>query len=422
MDQLNKKDTIWQNKTFMKMFTAYSISIFGDWFDIIAISVLLAYTWNSDPLLIALVPITFALPGILLGSFAGVLADRWRKVHIMFFADIISSGLTLLLLMADNIYAVLPVLFLRSTIGLLNMPAQQALTRNVVTEEQLLKATSMNQIVNQMAKVAGPLLGALVLAVLSPKLCILINAISSVMSASILFTLRNIKENEKHTDLLNDEQKPGFRDSWKEGFSFILQRKIILFTMAYSLMGLMAIQFVDGQFAVLFREIAPNRPSLIGWVIAASGLGAVISMMCINRFKTIKYGWAIAGGNSLIGISFAGIGSLGVGVHAAWPILLGLLAGLGNGIWMVAYNYLLQQESSKEMVGRIFGIQNSLSSIVFIVAPLSGGTLIHFMGPSQIFQWLGISVCIIGAIGLVFQRYIWGSDPLKTVDNSLIVD
>jgi MFS transporter, DHA3 family, macrolide efflux protein len=405
--EVAKEQSIFKNNTYMRMFTAYFISIFGDWFDMIAIIVLISYTWNTDPMLIGLIPVAFALPGILFGSVAGVLADRWRKLNIMIFADLTSAILTTCLFFASNIYWVLPILMLRSTVGLLNSPAQQALTRNVVDEKLLLKATSMNQLVNQLAKVIGPLLGAALLTIVSPLLCILINAISSFLSAMILLTLRNIKENQQIK--METSKRPTFRESWLEGWGFTFKNKLIFNSLIFGFIGLLVIQMIDIQFPVLFRKILPGNPSVIGWLVATTGLGAILSMTIINKLKTFKYGWVLGGGCFLMGVGFCSLGFLPVGVSIVWPSILGLIIGFGNGMWMVSYNYILQTESTKEMVGRVFGINNSLSSVAVIIAPISGGALIKLFGPSEIYQLIGIGIAIVGLGGILFQKWLWST-------------
>lgn len=401
--QLN--GSIWQNKTFRKMFTAYSISSFGDWFDIIAISVLLAYTWQTEPIWIAMVPVMYALPGILLGSFAGVLADRTKKVKVMIIADLLVSLLTIGLMFAPNIYWVLPVLALRAALGVFNVPAQQALTRNVVAEEHLLKATSYNGLVNQASKIAGPLLGSAALAVVSPQMCLLINALTRLISVLLLLTIRNLAEDQPLQD--QGEGKPSFREQWQEGWAFLYQNKLILNTFAFTLFGILAILLIDFQFAVLFRDLIPDNPAVIGWAMSASGVGAVVGMTWMNRLQNIRYGLSLTGAYVLMGLGFAFQGLYESGMSIGWVLLYAMLVGLGNGIFMVAFQFILQKETPKDMVGRIFGIQNTVISTVVIAAPLLGGTLVQLFGASVIYLGVGIGVTVIGLIGFLFRRLLW---------------
>lgn len=156
--------SLWANLRFVRLFIAYALATFGDWFDTLAVQVMVAYRWGADPLIIALIPVFMAVPGILLGSVAGALADRLHKVKIMLICDGITVALTVGILLAPSPAWLLPLLALRAMMSVFHVPAQQALTRQIVTEDQLFQASSLNGFVNQCAKIAGPLLGAVVLA------------------------------------------------------------------------------------------------------------------------------------------------------------------------------------------------------------------------------------------------------------------
>ncbi|MEY8739397.1 MFS transporter [Bacillales bacterium AN1005] len=151
----NSSKGLWRNLQFARMFIAYALATFGDWFDALAIQVMVAYRWGADPLIIALIPVCMAVPGILLGSVAGTLADRFHKVRIMLLCDVITVVLTIAILFAPNAIWLLPLLTLRAMMGVFHIPAQQALTRQVVSEEHLFQASSLNGFVAQCSKVAG---------------------------------------------------------------------------------------------------------------------------------------------------------------------------------------------------------------------------------------------------------------------------
>jgi MFS family permease len=409
-----RQASIWSNRIFTKMYSAYAISSFGEWFDAFAIEILVAYRWHADPFMIALIPVMMALPGILFGSFAGVIADRWKKVNLMLLADAAETLLTILLLFAPGMYWLLPLLALRAAMGVFRVPAHQALTRQVVREDQLLKATSYNGLVNQFSKIAGPLLGAVALTVISPQLCILVNAITRFFSCVLLFTLRHIDENakvekqEEAVDAENGEEaKMSFVQLWKQGWAVLLQRRILCSSFIINMIVMLVILMIDFQFPTLYREIAPHNESLLGSMVAATGVGAFITILLLNRLGKVRYGLGIGGGAALIGAAFGSMGHLRTGSHEIWSIVLGLVIGVGNGLFIVTYNYVLQKETPEGLTGRIFGIQNMSVSTMMIGAPLIGGLLIHGMGVSKVFFLLGTVVLIIGVVCMGFQRILW---------------
>lgn len=401
-----------KNKVYMRVYSAYATATFGDWFDALAIQVLVGYRWHASPLMLALIPVSIAVPGILLGSLAGVAADRLNKVKLMRMCDLLTALLTVLVLFAPNMVWLLPLLALRSAISTLNVPAQQSLTRSMVREDQLLQATSLNGIVNQGSKIAGPLLGGFALSVLTPQWCILINACLRGCSYLLLLTVKNSETGQNSSEGKGaEEERIPLRTMWKEGWGFLLRSRLLLSCMLFGLVGALAIQMIDFQFTSLFRVIAPSNESMLGWLVAAAGAGAVIMIMVMNKMnRGTGYGWKLGTGYVLIGLSVGGLGLLPPGASSISVLLLGFVLGLGNGIFMITYTYCLQKETPPHMIGRVFGIQSTVSSGVMIGAPLLGGLLVQAAGPGRIFLNFGIVIALIGVLGVLFGRVLWPSE------------
>ncbi len=406
------------NKMYMRIYSAFATATFGDWFDVLAIQVLVGYRWQASPLMLALIPVSMALPGILFGTVAGVAADRLNKLNLMRICDLLTAILTLLVLFAPNMQWLLPLLMLRAAISTLNVPAQQSLTRSIVHEDQLLQATSLNGLVNQGSKIAGPLLGGLALSMLTPQWCILLNSGLRVCSFLLLLTVKNMQSgNEAHAVRAQEERVP-LRTMWSEGWSFIFRSKLLLNMMLYGLISILAIQMIDFQFTSLFRLIAPNNESLLGWMVAASGVGAVITIMAMNKTnRETAYGRRMGSADILIGIAVGGLGLLQLGVTVIPVLLLGFILGAGNGISIITFNYCLQKETPPHMTGRVFGIQSTMMSAVMIGAPLVGGLFVQHSGPARIFLILGVVIALIGVGGILFRRVLWPESKKLNVTN-----
>lgn len=405
-----------KNKVYMRVYSAFATTTFGDWFDALAIQVLVGYRWQASPLMLALIPVSIALPGILLGSFAGVVADRLNKLKLMRMCDLLTALLTVFVLFAPSMVWLLPLLMLRAAISTLNVPAQQSMTRSMVREDQLLQATSLNGLVNQGSKIAGPLLGGFALSVLTPQWCILINACLRGCSYLLLLTVKNSEAGQVSSEGKGDqEERVALRTMWKEGWSFMLRSRLLLNSMLFGLVGALAIQMIDFQFTSLFRIIAPSEESMLGWLVAATGVGAVFMIMVLNKLnRGTGYGWKLGTGYALIGISVGGLGLLQPGVSILTVLLLGFLLGLGNGMFMITFNYCLQKETPPHMTGRVFGIQSTILSGVMIGAPLLGGVMVQVAGPSRIFLNFGIVIALIGVLGIAFGRVLWPTQKEKS--------
>ncbi|MGG6311912.1 MFS transporter [Paenibacillus macerans] len=404
------------NRSFRHIFAAYALATFGDWFDALAIQVLVAYRWGADPLLLALIPVSMALPAVLLGSFAGTLADRLQKAKLMFLCDLLTAGLTAAILVAPGLLWLLPLLALRAAAGVFHVPAQQALTRQVVLPGQLLQATSLNGLVGQGSKVAGPLLGAVTLAALSPQACIVINIAARLLSAALLFPLRRLQglpvpAAETDRGKVGEGQRrpklAEFLADWREGWLFIAHTKQVRNTMVFGFIGMIVLMMIDYQFPTLLRVIAPENESLIGWLVSAIGAGAVIVLLLLKRLNRVSSGFGLGGGCAVIGTGIALLGWCPPGTGVGLLLGLGLLIGIGNGAYLLTQNYVLQKETPEHAVGRVFGIQNTMSSLIMLTAPLAGGFLIRSVSAGKAFLLIGLALALIGIIGVLFRQALW---------------
>lgn len=439
----SKRSSLLRHPVFGRTFAAYSIAVFGDWFDAIAIQVLIGYRWQVGAMEIALVPICMAVPGILLGAAAGAAADRFDRLKLMKICDLLTALATVLILFAPSIGWLLPILALRAALGTFNVPAQQALTRRVVREERLLDASSLNGLVGQLSRVAGPLLGAALLALVSPQACIAVNAAARLVSFGILRTMPKPAVAAAEVDAAAAASKDGdgapdpspavpapgadgeagsaqggtarrpraadeaprsggrprASAALREGWAFVRRTPSLRALMLFAFCGILIIQMIDFQFVSLIRVLAPREEGALGWLLASSGAaaaGVAAANMRLARLRGAGRAFKLGASYALLGLSILLLGLLPPEAPKAALLAAGLLLGAGNGLFMVTFNYVLQTETPADMTGRIFGIQTTLHSAVMIAAPPLGGLLVQRFGPSPIFAATGSFVLGLG--------------------------
>lgn len=151
--------TLWKNFRFTRFFASMTISNFGDWLDIFALQIIFVHDFHASPMTMGLLAFLYFIPAILLGPFAGVVADRYSKRNVMVITDILSAGLTIGLVLSQNTMIALIFILMRSSIASLNSPTQQAYIKLVVPTEKLLQASSYTTISFQLSKILGPILG-----------------------------------------------------------------------------------------------------------------------------------------------------------------------------------------------------------------------------------------------------------------------
>ncbi|MCR6112545.1 MFS transporter [Bacillus sp. A301a_S52] len=402
--------SLWKNNAFICLFASYATSMMGRWFDMVAILMLFGYIWDVSPLIMAFIPIAYALPNALLSQFAGIIADRFNKVHLMIYADIGTALLTIALAFTPFPWLALLILLLRATLTVIHFPAQQALIKHIVPEKLLVKAITMTGTANELTKIIGPLAGGALGAVFSPRLCILINALAYLISAIILIRMDKKSFPRDNIEAKSVKQSETFWASWRDGWQTVLTNRRLTVSFLFALLAMTAIQLVDVQLPVLLREFAPDQPELTGWIMAAAGAGAAVMMIILSqRQRTLHYGINLGGSLVLIGCGFGGMSLIYEGMPSYLPLSFGFLAGLGVGLFTVSTSYILQKESTEKTISRISGIYSSLSGFVVLLAPLIGGLLVHLWGASPVYQGVAVALMLIGSTGFLCHKLLWGN-------------
>jgi MFS family permease len=401
---------IWKNLKFTRFFISFTIGNLGDWFDVFALQIIFVHEWHVSPVLMSILILSYFLPSVILSPIAGVFADRVSKRNLMLYTDGCAALLTIGLYFSSNITAALVLLIIRSCVVSFNVPAQQAYVKHVVTDKQLLKASSYTTIVFQMCKVVGPVLGAAVLIYMSARMSLAINALSFIISVLVLVTLpkdnaaNNVSEHrDKHwkKDVLT-----GIIYIWNTG----LVRVTLMLVTAWFFCSLVR----QTQLAIFLKHLLPHHPNALGIFMGIDGFGAVITSMLLSRKKAIQRHDAYFS----LGFLLLGLGILGLSIYqATWPhyllYLLALIIGLGTGIQLVNYSYIIKKATPNEHMGRVSGAASALQNAALTMGTLSSGFLVLQFGIREVYLGLAAMMLILSICSVIFMRqYIMKVNPL----------
>src|SRR5258708_8337167 len=158
--------TILRQRNFALLWWGRLISTIGDWVLQLALP-FHVYQMTGSAASTGLMFIATTLPGVLFGSIAGVFVDRWDRKKTMIIATLLLAALTSLLLPANSIqwiWVIYPVGFFASTVYQFLRPAENALLPQLVAQEHLLTANSLNALGASLAMLIGPGIGGLLMA------------------------------------------------------------------------------------------------------------------------------------------------------------------------------------------------------------------------------------------------------------------
>src|SRR5439155_2850081 len=154
------------------------ISMTGDWLLFIALPMYI-YQMTHSILATSTMFMVEVIPPIVLGSLAGVFADRWNRKDTMIVANILLALVLLPLLLVKSpqmLWVAYVSAFLTSTIVQFFQPSEGALLPTLVDKEQLATANSLNSLSRNAARLIGPPLGGLIAGLLGVSVIVLLDS------------------------------------------------------------------------------------------------------------------------------------------------------------------------------------------------------------------------------------------------------
>lgn len=175
------------------------VSVSGTWMQTVAQAWLVLRLTGSGVALGVTTALQF-LPMLVLGPWAGVIADRSDKRRLLLATQSAAGSLALVLgvLTATGAVQLWMVFLLALGLGLVNafdMPARQSFVYEMVGPEHLTNAVGLNSTVMNAGRLVGPAVGGVVIATLGLATCFLLNALSY---AAVLAALAAMRAGELH--------------------------------------------------------------------------------------------------------------------------------------------------------------------------------------------------------------------------------
>jgi MFS family permease len=377
---------------FRLFFSGQSISLIGTWMTRIATS-WLVYQLTGSAWLLGIVSFMGQIPTFLLAPFAGVWVDRWSKRNVLVWTQALAAvqSLALAALTLTHRITVRDILALSVMQGLINafdMPGRQAFMVEMVDDKRDLgNAIALNSSIVNLARLIGPSLAGVVISLYGEGWCFFIDGISyfAVIASLLMMRLRPAVVVEYRDTLFQQ-----LREGWQYVSGFLPIRNLLLLFAVVSLMGIPYTVLMP----IFASQVLHGGPHTFGFLMAAAGIGALVSAVLLALRKTVK------GLLRMVPISAAlfGAGLIAFGLsHTLWlSLVLLLVVGFGMMQGMAASNTIIQTLAPADKRGRVM----SYYTMAFVgMAPfgsLLAGGLAHSLSASWTVVITG-SCCILGA-------------------------
>jgi MFS family permease len=395
-----------RHRNFRLFFGGQTISLVGTWMTRVATG-WLVYQLTGSALLLGTVSFAGQIPTFLLAPFAGVWVDRLDRRQVLLWTQALSmvQSLTLAALTLSGhitIPRLLALSVMQGCINAFDMPGRQSFMVKMVDDRRdLQNAIAINSSMVNMARLIGPSLAGMLIAVSSEGWCFLVDGISYIAVIASLLAMRlHAPVVKRAAGSALSELKAG----WTYVSRFLPIRTILLLFAVISLMGMPFVVLMP----IFAARVLHGGPHTLGFLTGSMGLGALISALSLAARKNVR------GLVRMIPISAAvfGLGLIGFGFsHSFWlSMLMVMVAGMGMMQGMAASNTVIQTLVSDDKRGRVM----SYYTMAFMGMAPFGSLLAGTMADA-----IGAPVTVIANGSVVLLGAAWFATRLPAVRREL---
>jgi MFS family permease len=381
-------------RNYRLFFGGQVVSLVGTWMTTTATS-WLVYRLTGSAFLLGVVGFAGQFPAFLLGPFAGIVVDRWDRHRLLVVTQTISmlQSFTLAALVLSGRITLGWIVGLSVLQGLVNafdMPARQAFLLTMIENRgDLGNAIALNSSMVNLARLLGPSIAGLIIAVTSEGWCFLIDGVSYVAVLVALLRMRLAHRVAPPPTRRSPIQQ--FTEGFVYAFGFGPIRSIILLLATVSLVGVPYSVLMP----VFAKTVFHGGPHTLGLLMTASGCGSLVGALWLARRRSVLgLGRVIPFASALFG---AGLIAFSF-THVLWlaiPCLV--MTGCGFMVQMASSNTVIQTIVDDGKRGRVMSFYMMAFFGMVPFGSLIAGALSSRMGAAQTLR-LGGACCLLGAV------------------------
>lgn len=388
-------------RDFALVWASSLISDTGDWLLMIALP-LFAFAVTGSALGASTVFLAELIPMLVLGSFLGVLVDRWDHRRTMVVTNLLQGAMLLPLLAAtaDRMWIVYAVAAIEACLGAIVNPAKQALVPRLVESEQLGTGNALMAVSDNLSRLIGSPLGGLAFATVGLPGVVAIDAASYVVSAALVAASR--PSEPPSPSAADPLPTPHFLRQWADGMSTIRRVRPLSAVTGITTLA----QFSQGIFLVLFivyvvqdLGAADAEVGLLRGVQAIGGvIGGLLTGLLIKRFAPrtlVGWGYLVFGAISLLTWNLSGV-TTSIWVYVGLFIAVGIPA-VATMSGMIT---IVQRVTPPEALGRVFASVTTFGGAAQGAGLLVAGLLAEHLDVVTILNGQAAVYLLCGVLGL----------------------
>ncbi len=374
----------------------------------------LIYEMTQSPIQLAWVMLSFSLPMIIFSLFGGVAADRLTKKWVMFAAQSANAASTLVLaaiVITGHIEFWHFIVFgvFNGSVMSFSMPARQAMVPEIVGDDQLVNAVSLNSASMNLSRVLGPSLAGAIIAILAGGdtgshfavgVVFVANALLYLVSVVTLVAVR-------HQGRSTMTVRGSIWNDMGESFRYIWSQSLLKGLLVMTLIPLLFGFPIQSLMPVFNHDMLGGGPDDLGLLMSVRGVGAIGGSFVLARLGATEH----KGVTLYVSALFWAISLGGFAVSTTLPlaIVTCALMGLVSSIFMSLHMSLVILIIEPEMRGRVM----SVMMMTFGLMPVGA------LPVSYVAETVGIDIAMAGCgVGLAAMTALLliGMPQLRRID------
>jgi MFS family permease len=389
---------------YRRYFAGQLVSLSGNWMQMVG-EVWLILSLTGSGVAVGVTTALQFLPILLIGAWAGAVADRLDKRSVLLVTQTLMAApaLALWALTASDAIApwmVYALVFVRGSVNAIDYPTRQSFVIEIVGGDRVVRAVGLNSVLIHSARILGPAAAGVAIATVGVATCFLLNAASF---AAMLVALRGMDPEALRPAERADGADRGVGAALAyvartPGLAIPLAMMAVVGTLGFNfqvVLPLLARFTFDGG-ATAYTELA-----------VAMGVGSIVGALATAARGRV-------GPGLLVAASFA-FGTLALIAAAAPSLPLAAIAlallGVATVTFAAGINSTLQLGARPDMRGRVM----ALFSVVFVGSTPIGGPLTGWLseaaGPrAALLLAAGAALAAAGGAAIAFSRTGWAPE------------
>jgi predicted MFS family arabinose efflux permease len=382
-------------------FSGLATSGIGMWAETTAV-VLLVRELGGQGLELGIVTACQFLPLMLLGLYAGAVADRSDRRRLLIIVQAFMGIEAVLLGLVDLAdLETLPIVYFLSlvsgTLHAFSNPVRRTLSTELVPDTHLANVVSLGTSVITGSRIVGPAVAALMAARFGTGLVFVAAAASHI---AFLIAITRMDTGRFHPLKPGPPSRTPIRDGLREVWG---KRSLRVVLVVFGVVSTVALNFQVG-FPLLVADRLMEDEVAFGWLLSAMSVGNVMGALVTARLTSVSVSWSF-GTAAAVAVT---LGAVALAPNTFMAFVFAVPLGMSTAAFVTSSTLVIQQRTDPGMRSRVL----ALTTVLFLGSKPLGGPITGLVGDAAGALWANLYGAVVAAaavaVALMYSRMVRG--------------